>query len=154
MTGGIEVALAIGATWDIGRAIARDLAGGGYAVQLAGRDTARLEREARDIRVRTGAAAALHCRDALRDDGGASLLAALDPLPEVAACVVGLPGGQAESRQDAAAAKRVTRTDYVGPALLTRALAGRFGRRGSGVPVGAGSVAGGRGRAANYVDGS
>ena len=154
MTGGIETALVIGATSDIGRAIARELAGGGYAVQLAGRDPARLEREARDIRVRTGAAVAAHRCDVLDEDGGASLLDALDPLPEVAVCVVGLLGDQAESQQDAAAAERVMRTNYIGPALLMEALAGRFERRGKGVLVGVSSVAGDRGRAANYVYGS
>ena len=154
MSDGRAAALVLGATSDIGRAIARELAGGGYAMQLAGRGPARLEREAQDIRARTGAAVALHCWDALRDDGGASLLDALDPLPEVAVCVVGLLGDQAESQEDAAAAERVMRTNYVGPALLMGALAGRFERRGSGVLVGVSSVAGDRGRAANYVYGS
>ena len=46
------------------------------------------------------------------------------------------------------------RTNYVGPALLLGALAERFAQRGSGVLVGVGSVAGERGRAANYVYGS
>ena len=46
------------------------------------------------------------------------------------------------------------RTNYLGPALLMGALAERFERRGSGVLVGVSSVAGERGRAANYVYGS
>lgn len=46
------------------------------------------------------------------------------------------------------------RTNYVGPALLLGALAERFAVRGSGVLVGVNSVAGERGRAANYVYGS
>ena len=50
----IETALVIGATSDIGRAIARQLAEGGSALQLAGRDPARLEREAKDLSVRFG----------------------------------------------------------------------------------------------------
>ena len=154
MNDGRAAALVLGATSDIGRAIAHELAGGGYAMQLAGRDPARLEREARDIRVRTGAVVTLHCGDALRDDGGVSMLDALDPLPEVAVCVVGLLGDQAESQRDIVAAERVMRTNYVGPALLMGALAERFERRGSGVLVGVSSVAGERGRAANYVYGS
>ncbi len=154
MNDGRAAALVLGATSDIGRAIARALARGGYAMQLAGRDLARLEREARDIRVRTGAVVTSHCADALRDDGGVSMLDALDPLPEVAVCVVGLLGDQAESQENGAAAERVMRTNYVGPALLVGALAERFERRGSGVLVGVSSVAGERGRAANYVYGS
>ena len=65
-----------------------------------------------------------------------------------------LLGEQAASERDAAAAERVMRTNYVGPALLLGALAERFAARGSGILVGVSSVAGERGRAANYVYGS
>ena len=150
MNGAVETALVIGATSDIGRAIARTLAEDGCALQLAGRDPARLERETRDIRVRTGVAVTAHRCEVLDEDGGVSLLDTLDPLPDVAVCVVGLLGDQAESQRDGAAAERVMRTNYVGPALLMGALAEGFERRGGGVS----SVAGERGRAANYVYGS
>ena len=149
-----ETALVVGATSDIGRAIARRLATEGRALQLSARALERLEPEARDIRVRTGAAVTLHHCDVRDEHGGASLLAELDPLPDVAVCVVGLLGDQAESQRDHAAAERVMRTNYVGPALLLSALAERFARRGSGVLVGVSSVAGERGRAVNYVYGS
>ena len=149
----VETALVIGATSDIGRAIAHALAEDGCALQLAARNPARLEREAQDLRVRTGVAVTAHPCDVLDEDGGVSLLDTLDPLPDVAVCVVGLLGDQAESQRDGAAAERVMRTNYVGPALLMGALAERFERRG-GVLVGVSSVAGERGRAANYVYGS
>ncbi len=149
-----ETALVIGATSDIGRAVARKLAGGGCALQLAARDPARLEREARDVRTRTAVAVTLHRCDVLDEDGGVSLLHDLAPLPDVAVCVVGLLSDQADSQRDSAAAERVMRTNYVGPALLMGALAERFEQRGSGVLVGVSSVAGERGRAANYVYGS
>ena len=154
MTDGIGTALVIGATSDIGRAIAHTLADGGCALQLAARDPARLEREARDIRVRTGTAVAAHRCDVLDEDGGVSLLDKLAPLPDVAVCVVGLLGDQTESQRDGVAAQRVMRTNYIGPTLLMGALAERFERRGGGVLVGVSSVAGDRGRASNYVYGS
>ena len=106
-----RTALVIGVTSDIGRAIARRLADGGWALQVAARDPARLEREARDLRVRTGATVAAHRCDVLDEDGGASLLDTLDPLPDTAVCVVGLLGDQAESQRDGAAAERVMRTN-------------------------------------------
>ena len=87
-------------------------------------------------------------------EDGYALLGALDPLPDVAICVVGLLGDQIRSERDGAAAERVMRTNYVGPALLLGALAERFAQRGSGILVGVSSVAGDRGRAANYVYGS
>ena len=147
----IETALVIGVTSDIGRAIARKLADGGFTLQVAARDPVRLEREARDLRVRTGAVVAVHQCDVLDEDGGASLLDGLDPLPDTAVCVVGLLGDQTESQRDGAAAKRVMQTNYVGPALLMGALAEQFERRGHGILIGVSSVAGERGRAANYV---
>ena len=154
MNGSVETALVIGATSDIGRAVARRLADGGCALQLAARDPERLDREVQDLRLRTGASVDAHPCDVLDADGGASLLDALDPLPDIAVCVVGMLGDQAESERDAGAAARVMRTNYVGPAQLMGALAERFARRGHGVLVGVGSVAGDRGRGSNYVYGS
>ena len=152
--GGGETALVIGATSDIGRAIARRLAAEGCALQLAARDPARLEREVRDIRTRAPVAATgLRC-DVFDEDSGVSALDALDPLPDIAICVIGMLGDQAECERDPAAAERSMRANYIGPALLMGALAERFERRGGGVLVGVGSVAGDRGRASNYVYGS
>ena len=154
MNGSRHTALVIGATSDIGRAIARALAADGYRLQLAGRDAARLQREVRDLRVRAGGAVSTHLCDVLRPDAGVSLLAGIDPLPDVAVCVVGLLGDQRHGQRDGDAAERVMRTNYLGPALLLGALAERFERRGSGVLVGVSSVAGDRGRGANYLYGS
>lgn len=150
----IKTALVIGATSDIGRTIARRLATDGYALQLAGRDPIQFEREAQDIRVRADIAVTLHRCDVLDADGGVSLLDEIDPLPDVVVCVVGLLEKQADCKRDGAIAARVMRTNYVGPALVMGALAKRFEQRGSGILVGISSVAGDRGRAANYVYGS
>ena len=73
MNGGTETALVIGATSDIGRAVVRRLADSGYRMQLAAWTPAWLEREARDIRVRTGIAATEYPCDILRDGNGLSL---------------------------------------------------------------------------------
>lgn len=144
-------ALLIGATSDIGRATARLLAAQGWALQLAGRDPSALARDARDIEARTGAAPQVLEWDALAESLPVD---ALDPLPDLAVCVVGLLGDQAEGERDAAAATRVMHTNYTAPALLLGALAQRFERRGSGTLVGVASVAGDRGRAVNYIYGS
>ena len=154
MNGAAKTALVIGSTSDIGRAIAHCLAGDGYALQLAGRNPARLDRVVRDVRLRGGGAVAAHLCDVLEGHGGAAFLDTLDPLPDVVVCVAGLLGDQAASQRDPTAAEQVMRTNYVGPALLMGALAEQFACRGTGVLVGVSSVAGDRGRAANYVYGS
>ena len=150
----VRTLLVVGATSDLGRAIARKLAAEGWALQLAARDPVQLTREAQDLRVRSAAAVSCHHCDVLEAEGGASLLDELDPLPDAAVCVVGDAGGQRESPPGGAAAERIMRTNYIGPALLMAALAERFAQRGSGVLVGVSSVAGDRGRARNYVYGS
>ncbi len=149
-----ETALVVGATSDVGRAIARRLARDGCALQLAARNPEALAGEVRDMRERTSGEVTGHRCDLLDADGGASLLDALGVLPDVAVCVVGLAGDQEAAQRDGAAAERIMRTNYVGPALMMAALAERFEQRGSGVLAGVSSVAGDRGRASNYVYGS
>ena len=146
--------MVIGATSDIGRAIARRLVEDGFQLQLAARDAAQLDREARDLQVRGGRVLSRQRCDLLAGPEAESWLDALDPLPDLAVCAVGLLGDQAQCQREAAAAEQVMRTNYLGPALLLGALAERFERRGSGVLVGISSVAGDRGRAGNYVYGS
>ena len=146
--------MVIGATSDIGRAIGRALARDGWALQLAARDATRLANEAADLALRgAGKVAQWRC-DVLEEGAAAALAGALEPLPDVAICVVGELGEQAAGERDAAAAERVMYTNYIGPALLLGALAECFEARGSGVLVALSSVAGERGRASNYLYGS
>ena len=143
----MRTALVVGATSDIGRTIARRLAGEVRILQ-------RLELEAQDLRRRETALVSVHRCDVLAADGGASCLETLDPLPDVAVCVVGRAGDQRAAERDPPVAEDIMRTNYLGPALLLGALAERFAARGAGVIVGISSVSGERGRRSNYVYGS
>lgn len=150
----MRTALVVGATSDIGRTIARRLAGEVGILQLAGRDPERLERVAEELRRTAAEHVSVHRCDVLAADGGASCLEELDPLPDVAVCVVGGAAGQREAERDPGVAEATMRTNYLGPALLLGAIAERFGARGTGVIVGISSVSGERGRRSNYVYGS
>ncbi len=149
----MHTALVVGATSEIGRAIARRLAREVAILQLAGRDPERLERQAEDLRGDVERVCVHRC-DVLAPDGGASGLEALDPLPDVAVCVVGGARDQREAERDPRAAEDTMRTNYLGPAMLLGAIAEPFVARGSGVIVGISSVSGERGRRSNYIYGS
>lgn len=149
-----ETVLILGATSDIGRAIAREYAEHGCALQLAGRDSAQLAREAEDLKLRHGVPVSAHVFDVLEMQTHSYFVAALDPLPDTAVCVVGLLGDQKEDECDFGRAELVMRTNYLGPASVLGELANRFAARGAGTLIGISSVAGDRGRATNYVYGS
>jgi short-subunit dehydrogenase len=123
-------------------------------VQLAARDVARLEADKADIEVRYGVPVSLHLFDALATEKHAAFVDALPQLPEIAICVVGLMGQQAENERDVQKAATVIRSNFEGPASILAILANRFESRGHGSLVGVSSVAGDRGRATNYVYGS
>lgn len=146
--------LVLGATSDIGLAIARRFAADGYSIQLAARKPEQLEVEKSDIALRHGVQVTLHPFDVLQTKNHEAFITGMPELPDVAVCVVGLLGDQKESEQDVAAAVQVMRTNYEGPASILGVIANHFARRGSGTIVGISSVAGDRGRASNYVYGS
>lgn len=146
--------LILGAGSDIGRAIAAEFARQGHDLVLTVRDVAQAARDAEDLRLRHKVAVIVHRLDVLELDSIQPFVDALEPLPEVAVCVIGLLGDQAASARDLGAADLVIRSTYNGPAAVLAALANRFAARGSGVLAGVSSVAGDRGRATNYVYGS
>ncbi len=155
MSGAVEGAvLILGARSDIARACAQRLARAGHPLMLAARDAATLAGDAEDLKLRHGVAVTCHDFDALATGDHAAFLDALPELPEIALCAVGLMGDQAESQRDPAAAIRVLRSNFEGPAVVLSLLAERFEARGSGTIVGISSVAGERGRASNYVYGA
>ena len=144
-----QTVLIVGATSDIGAAIAHRFAEQGCALQLAGRNAARLDAVAAELRQGAGKVSTHFC-DVLGPDGGSAFIDDLEPLPDIAVCVIGLYGRASIGEE----ALRVMRTNYVGPALLLGSIAVRFESRRHGVIVGIGSVSGERPRAHNAVYGS
>ena len=146
--------LIIGARSDIGIAVAHRFAAEGHPVQLALRQASSHEPVRSDIEIRHGVRATLHEFDALETNTHADFIDNLPTLPDVAVCVVGLLGSQAENEQDNAATIHVLRSNFEGPVSLLTILANKFETRGSGTIVGISSAAGERGRSSNYVYGS
>jgi len=146
--------LILGALSDIARATAHRFAKDGHPILLAARQADRLEADRADLQVRYGVLVTVHEFDVLATESHAAFVDSLPALPEIAVCAVGLLGKQEDDEHDAAAAVRVIRTNFEGPASILAVLADRFEARGSGVLVGISSVAGERGRASNYIYGS
>ena len=146
--------LILGARSDIGLAVAHEFAGKGYALQLALRKPEEFESARADLQLRYNVSVSLHVFDVLAIETHAEFINELPELPEIAICAVGLMGNQIESEGNMAAAVRVIRSNYEGPASILGLLVNRFDQRGSGQIVGISSVAALRGRATNYVYGS
>jgi decaprenylphospho-beta-D-erythro-pentofuranosid-2-ulose 2-reductase len=146
--------LLVGATSDIGHAVARRYAEAGWRILLAARDPERARRNAEDLAARTGNPAPtleLDIQDHSRLPG---FIDGLPALPDTVVCVVGELGDQKQAERDPVQAARLIDVNFTGPALLLGLLAERFAARGSGTIVGVSSVAGDRGRASNYLYGA
>ena len=146
--------LIIGATSDIGRAVARAYAQAGRSLILAARQPDRLARDVEDLKLRHGAAVRAIGLDVLDAASFGPLLDGLDELPATVVCLVGVLGDQAHAAAEPAMAELIMRSNYLGPALLLGEIANRMELRGSGAIIGVSSVAGDRGRASNYLYGS
>jgi short-subunit dehydrogenase len=149
-----KTVLVLGATSDIGRAIAAAYAGRGYNLVLTGRDGGRLEAHAADLRRQHSVIVVTVTFDILDITAHTGLLEQVDAPPDTVICVLGYAGDQTASQEDITAAELVMRTNYVGPALLLGDIAQRMEQRGSGTIIAISSVTGERGRAKNYVYGS
>lgn len=146
--------LILGATSDIGRALAHEYAAAGAPLVLAARDTSRLAEERDDLVARYDVEVSTHALDILAADNHERLLAALDPLPATTICVIGLMEPQRELERDVDRAERVLQSNFNGPVRLLARIANTYEQRGAGTIIAASSVAGDRGRATNYVYGS
>ncbi|MDR3435510.1 hypothetical protein [Telmatospirillum sp.] len=92
--------LILGATSDIGRAVARVFAAHGHPLLLAARRMDRLSDDADDLRIRFGVDVSLHAFDALDIAAHSSFVDALPVLPEIAVCLVGVLGEQTACQSD------------------------------------------------------
>lgn len=146
--------LILGARSDMARAIALAFATRGYDVQLSARNAAALEADKADLEVRSRRKVTLHELDALDVAGHEAFVAGLPVLPDVVVCAVGVMGEQADNEASVERTVTVLRSNFEGPASLFTVLANGMAARGSGTLVGISSVAGERGRAANYVYGA
>jgi short-subunit dehydrogenase len=146
--------LVLGATSGIGRAIARQLAGDGFDLVLAGRDETALNVSASDLRIRSGVRVQVRRFEALDFAGHASWLAAC------AAEASGTLGGlvlchgvmeeEELAARDPERARHMIDVNFTSAVCLLDRAAELFAARAQGFLCVVTSVAGDRGRASNF----
>lgn len=146
--------LILGATSDIARATALAFARAGWDLHLAGRNAAALEKIATDLKVRTERDITFSGFDALRTEDQQTFWEELAPSTDAVFCAIGLLGRQETAEHDMNAAQAILQTNFTGLVPVLSMAANTFEKRGKGLIIGIGSVAGDRGRASNYLYGS
>jgi short-subunit dehydrogenase len=146
--------LILGATSDIGFAIARKFASEKYDVQLAARNTGSLQPFQSDIEIRYGVKCTLHSFDALDFGSHTDFYKSLLPKPDVTVYVIGYMNENEKVITDWEESLRTINTNYTGAVSILNLVAADYALRKSGIIIGISSVAGNRGRQSNYIYGS
>lgn len=148
--------LILGAGSGIAQATARLYAAEGAIIGLAGRNSERLAAIAADLKARGAAAIEIFEVDFTAPDAASTLVGMVAALRGLDHTVLayGVLGDQALADRDEAAALAIIDVNFRSAATWTLAVANLLERQGKGSLVVLGSVAGDRGRRANYVYGA
>ncbi len=146
--------LIIGAKSDIAKAVAREYAKNGYDLYLAARNSSELINFSNDIKLRYDKDAVCLELDLLDFKSHQSLYSSLDEKPLGGICVAGYIADQKKAEKDFTLTHTMIDTNYTGCVSILNIIANDFEERKSGFIVGVSSVAGDRGRKANYIYGS
>ncbi|HDP34094.1 MAG TPA: SDR family oxidoreductase [Candidatus Hydrogenedentes bacterium] len=148
----------LGALSGVARYIADEFARRGFSLILAERDMAELELIAADMRVRHSIACYCLEFDALRyDDHAQFVRQCAETLGETPGGVVlcfGFMADQTQAQRDFSTARRTLEVNFIGAVSILEHFAAAFEERGNGFIAGLSSVAGDRGRKANYIYGA
>lgn len=151
-----EAVILVGATSVIGRALAVELAGRGHPLVLAARDAGELAAVAADLRLRHGVAVHAERLDVLDAAGSAAALEACfraaGAHPAGFLLTVGHMEGDGPGTDDER--RRVLEINFTAVVPLIEAAAARLQASGGGFVCALTSVAGDRGRPANYPYGA
>jgi len=146
--------LILGATSDIGFAIAKKFAAEKYNVQLAARNPEQLKPFETDLEIRFGVSCSVHRFDAANFEGHAAFYQSLTTKPDVTIYVVGYMNDNEKLVNDWSDTLKTINANYTGAVSILNIVAADYSARQSGTIVGISSVAGNRGRQSNYIYGS
>jgi len=148
----METVLVLGATSDIGIAIAKKFAAVGYNIQLAARKPELLGPLKSDIEIRYKVACSVHAFDALKYNTHAVFFAALQP--DVTITIFGTMYEEDDAFNDWTLAEGMINTNYTGAVSILNIAAKYYIAQQKGAIIGVSSVAGDRGRASKLIYGS
>lgn len=146
--------LVLGATSDIAKATAHEFARRGYGIQLAARNSEKLEVIAKDLEVRYHLPVSCHAFDALDYESHRDFWRKLPQRPDLTLCAFGYLGNQEKGQTDWQEARQIMEANYTGAVSILNIVAQAYEEQGYGTIIGISSVAGERGRASNYLYGS
>ena len=150
----MSTVLILGATSDIGFAIAKKFASEKYDVQLAGRRLDQLEPLQRDLVIRYEVNCSIHNFDAADFASHQSFYDSLALKPDVTVYVIGYMNDNEKAANDWTESLKTINANYSGAVSILNSIASDYATRKSGTIVGISSVAGNRGRQSNYIYGS
>ncbi|BAU55014.1 SDR family oxidoreductase [Mucilaginibacter gotjawali] len=150
----METVLILGATSDIGIAIAKKFAAEKYNIQLAARRPAQLEAVQSDIKIRFGVDCTIHAFDALQYHTHSLFFENLNPKPDITISIFGIMDEEDVAFENWNLTQRMIDTNYTGAVSVLNIAAKFYIKRKNGTIIGVSSVAGDRGRASKMIYGS
>ena len=150
----METVLILGATSDIGIAIAKKFASKKFNVQLGARNPTQLEPLQSDIKIRYGVECEAFAFDALQFSTHALFFETLNPMPSVTVTVFGVMDEEEDAFDNWQLTQRMIDTNYTGAVSILNIAAKYYNEQKKGTIIGISSVAGDRGRASKLIYGS
>ena len=146
--------LIIGAKSDIAKEVAREYAKNGYDLYLAGRNIDEMKDFENDIKIRSKADVKLKEFDITNFESHEQFYNSLEPKPLGVIVVAGYMAEQKTCENDWSKTLNTINVNFTGAVSILNIIANDMEQKKNGFIVGVSSVAGDRGRKANYIYGS
>lgn len=150
----MKTVLLLGATSDIGQALAEKFGKEGYGLLLAGRNMSQLQDICSDLEIRYEVVARPYQFEALDYQSHEAFYTQLPGTPDITVCIFGYLGDHESAKSNWKECERILDVNYKGAVSILNIVANACERAGTGTIVGISSVAGDRGRQSNYFYGS
>ena len=146
--------LIIGAKSDIAKEVARVYAKNGYNLYLASRQSEDLKDLANDIKIRSNVEVVLKEFDITKFETHSDFYNSLEPKPFGVIVAAGYMAEQKECENDFTKTLNTINVNFTGAVSILNIVANNMEKNKNGFIIGVSSVAGDRGRKANYIYGS